>query len=120
MDEHIKYKKDGDVAGLYMIDTERAKNAGRDMWERIDNIIKAYIDLHPMEMQALILTNKERRADLINDMASTADKSLRLGVSIPSPLLLKIEALYPEIMSDKKLFHKFMKRYPAFRITKHV
>lgn len=120
MSEHLRYDKDGDLKGLYMIDTDKAKKVGNDMWSRIDEIIKAYIELHPMEMQALILTNQERRNDLLDGMATTKDKSLRWGISIPGPLLFKIEALYPELMTDKKLFHKFMKRYPAFRITKHV
>lgn len=120
MDEHIKYKKDGDIEGLYIIDVEKAKNIGKDQWDRYDQVIKAYIDLHPMEMKAQILSNRERRQEQLNKYGSTESKALRHGISIPAGLLMSLQGIEPRLLQDKKLLHKFMRRYPAFTVCDAV
>ncbi len=117
MEEHWKLR-DGNFEGLYKINPEYAK--GVDMWAKLDEIINAYVNLHPIEMELQVRANAERIKTQFNDYGSNASKNIRFGASIPAGLMFMINQVYPEVFTDNKLFHKFLKRYKGFRVSKTI
>lgn len=117
--EHLHLSEEGALLGLHTIDTEKAKDKIKGRWERIDAIIKAYTDIHPNEMRAQIIQNQMTRLYDTND-GFTKLRTMRFGVSMPPLLLLKIEAVEPEMFTDRKLFTQFMRRYSGLTVVKDV
>lgn len=110
--------KNGDLAGLWAVNPEAAK--GADMWQRIDEIIMAYVKLHPLEIELLVRCNREDVKLKANDYGSTKSKQLRWSASLPAGLMFKIQQIYPEVFTDKNIYHKFLKKHPGFLVCKTV
>lgn len=116
--EHLRYDKMGGLAGLYRLDPSKAE--GIDVWAKIDDVIRAYTKIHPNEMQMLVMENQYISKTRRTESASSKSKSLRWGASIPPALLFNLEVVEPNLFFDKKLFHKFLRKYKGFRICKTV
>lgn len=117
--EHLKYNKQGKFEGLYSINALKAE--GVDFWQKIDRVIEAYAMLFPNEIRMLVYENKKISDSRKNDFASVKGGSnLRWGASIPPALMFKLECVCPTLFDDKRLFHKFIKRYRGFSICKKV
>lgn len=101
--------ENGNFKGLWSVNAEAAK--GADIWQRIDEIVAAYTKLHPMEMELTVRENQAIRNSRLNEWAATPGKGLRWGASIPAGLMFKIQTIYPEVFSNKTLFHRFLKKY---------
>lgn len=114
--EHWKQKNNGDIEGIFRVDTKNVR--GVDLWARVDAIIQSYVRIHPREIAAQLEMNRERNEVQKNDYGSGAE--IRIGVSIPVGLLIDLERIEPALFSNKNLFHKFMEKYPGFRVPNKV
>jgi hypothetical protein len=117
MEEHWKVR-DGNFLGLYALKSEHAK--GLDKWERIDDIVRAYTQLHPTEVELTVRENQAQKKEQLNMWGATKDKSLRQGLAIPAGLLFAIEQVYPEVFSEKPELHKFMRKFQGFTVCETV
>lgn len=73
----------------------------------------------------LIKQNKEIQKSRKNDFASTDDKSLRWGISLPPRLYHLLDKYYKShnekgLIRDKADFTKFMKKFPQFAVANKV
>lgn len=116
LNEHQNKNKDGDILGIFRVDTKNAR--GIDLWARVDAIIQSYVRIHPKEIATQLEMNKQRNEVQKNDFGSGVD--IRIGVSIPVGLLIDLERIEPALFSNKNLFHKFMEKYPGFRVPTKV
>lgn len=118
--EHLNLDKKGDLLGLWDIDVKKA--TGLDMWDKIQSVIEAYAKVHSLEMEILVRQNLELSRTRKNSMALTEEggNRLRWGMNIPHGLMFKLELLEPMLFSDKKLYHKFLKKYKGFRVCETV
>lgn len=110
--------KNGDFAGLWSIDPTLAK--GADMWAKIEEIITSYTKLHPLEIELQVRANQERSSSLLTETGANSTGTMRIGMSIPAGLMFKIQQVYPEVFSNKDLFHKFLRKYKGFTICSRV
>lgn len=117
MSEHLDIQ-DGQFKGLWNINPENAK--GSDMWARMEDIISSYTKVHPLEMELQVRANAERMKTQLNDFGSNASKNIRWGASLPIGLMLKLQAVYPEVFEEPKLFNLFLKKYKGFRVCNKV
>jgi hypothetical protein len=116
--EHVVLGQDGDVSGLYNLNPLAI--TGGSLWDKVKVLVEEYTRLHPQEMQLHIMETKAISESRRNATASSKDKSIRWGCSIPVGLMFKLEVLAPDLFSDKKNYYGFLKRYPGFRICKSV
>lgn len=75
--------------------------------------------------RGLIKQNKEMQTTRKNTLASTADKSMRWGVSMPPKLYMDannyFRKMYKEkLFQDKKELREFMKQFPQFCIPEDI
>ncbi len=117
-EEHWKLDKQGEIEGVFVVDPTKAK--GADLWQKIDEVIVAYTQLHPVEMEAQVRSNVLRMKEQLNEFGSTKDKSLRWGASIPTALLFRLQILEPELFENKRLFNTFLKKYKGFAVCKRI
>jgi hypothetical protein len=110
--------KNGDLAGVWAINPLEAK--GADMWQIVEEIVMAYVKLHPLEVEFVVRSNKQEVETKANDFGSTENESLRWSASLPAGLMFKIQQVYPEIFTDKTLYHKFLKKHPGFLVCKTI
>ena len=119
-EEHLVFDKDGKMAGLWDIDSYSVN--GVDLWDKLDQIVGAYVKVHPIEMEILVRENKaisQSRMDN-HQIVKKGGSMLRWGASLPPALMFKLEQVEPMLFSNKKLFHKFLNKYKGFRICKSV
>ena len=118
--QHWNKDKSGELLGIWDINAYAAN--GADIWDKIDEVIREYAKVHTMEMEILIRENANISNSRKNDLAMSGKNDIRLrwGASIPPGLLFKLEQIEPMLFSNKKLFHKFLKKYKGFRICKTV
>ena len=118
--EHWNIDKKGDLLGIWDINAYAA--SGADLWDKIDYVIKEYAKVHRLELEIVIRENAAISKSRQNDLAMSHKGGLRLrwGASIPPGLLFKLEQIEPMLFSNKKLFHKFLKKYKGFRICKTI
>lgn len=117
--EHHVYKPDGSLAGLHSIDVEKAKKV-YGYWEGIDAIVQAYTLIHPQEMRQTVLENQVIRENNYNQFGAGKSKGIRHGLSIPPGLYNVLNEYDPEMFSDKRKLHTFMKNYKGLRTCKEV
>jgi hypothetical protein len=115
--EHLRFGKDGKLAGLYALNLD---NLTGDIWTKIDQIIHEYARIHPNEMKLLVIENKIISSNRINETASNKSKSIRWGASIPVALMFKLQLAVPELLENKAIFHQFLKKYKGFAICKKI
>lgn len=88
----------------------------KPMWEVIDFIVSVYLRKHPEFL-------KKANVSMINQYASTKDKSMRSLLSIPADLKDTIEFLYKDEIQDigpLKFWRKFAKKYPNFSLAEKI
>jgi hypothetical protein len=93
---------------------------GVDKWEIIDKMIRDYVKLHPEEMKTFLNDVRNRRASLKRDTGSSDTKSMRLSVSMPSDLYMRISEFFPEVFQSNENVSNFMRRFQGFTIPKNV
>ena len=117
-EEHWKLNKDGSLAGVFAVDPTTGRYG--DVWGRIGAAIETWVKLHPLEMARHLLDVEYLRQEQMNKFGSTPSKSLRYGCSVPVGLGRMLEIVEPELFTDKRLYHQFMKKFPAFRVCQVV
>lgn len=118
-EQHLDIDKEGNLKGLWNIDVKKV--TGGSIWDKIQTVVEAYAKIHSLEIEITIRENAKLTDTRKNDLASTEGGSrLRWGVNIPAGLLFKLELVEPELFTDKKLYHKFLKKYKGFRVCKTV
>jgi len=75
--------------------------------------------------RGIIRQNQAFRNSRNNDTATTKDKSLRWGVSMPPALMTALEKYFMKEYNEKLFknveeLHQFMREFPVFRIPKKV
>ena len=86
------------------------------MWKTIDQLMNDYMKVHPQEMRAILIENKALRESMTNDHASSKE-GMRWGFRLPPGLVRLIERRFREIFTDRRNVHKFMARYPGYRVA---
>lgn len=117
-EEHWKLNKTGHFEGVYAVDPTKGKFG--DRWARVGAAIESWAKLHPQEFAEHCLAVEYERQAQMNAYASTKDKSLRWGCSIPVGLGRMLELIEPELFTDPKLGQKFMKKFPIFNVCQKV
>jgi len=118
-EEHLDVDQQGNLKGLWDIDVKKV--TGGDLWDKVQNLVEAYAKVHSMEVEIIIRENAELTETRKNALASTEGGSrLRWGGNLPVGLMFKLELLEPELFTNKKLYHKFLKKYKGFRVCKTV
>jgi len=120
-ESHV-YHKDGELAGLYTIDGVEARRVfgNKKFWEGVDELIKLYTQLHPMEMKTASIENAQIKFDNKNKHGSNESKSMRQALNIPYGLYLVLIDYEPTLLRNKKTRTAFMKRYPHLRACETV
>lgn len=116
-EEHWDLDENGNLRGLHVIDPKLA--TGADIWDKLDEVIRDYAKVNPNEMRLHLMEVASVRLDLNNELG-TSKGQLRWGVSIPPGLYFRIQALEPDIFNNRDMYHKFMRKYPGFRICRKV
>lgn len=106
--------------GLKIIIPKITPDKARGMWDVVEGLIQDYTKLHPEEMRLVLESNKYIRSTRRNRLASSKSGSMRWGMSIPAGLDILIRKYYPEVLSEKKRYHQFMRKFPGFRICEVV
>lgn len=111
---------------LQMAENIVKKRRTRNLWEVIDELIKVWAERSPDEEKSILVNIDEYRESLYDkDYGTTkngADQERRFILAFPYSLQLLIRSQYKvdELPFDKKFFHEFAKRYPAFRVAKKI
>jgi hypothetical protein len=88
-----------------------------DKFEVIAKLVEDWAKTHPNDMREILDGAKEQRNEG-NDYGSAEDrlkdKNFRRGMMLPAGLHVILKKNFPEIFEDKKLYNKFMKRFPGF------
>ncbi len=92
----------------------------RGMWDTIEGLIQDYTKLHPEEMRLFMKANAHARDTRLNQFGSSQSKSIRWGMSMPAGLDVLIKKYYPEVLSTKKTYLQFMRKFPGFRVCEIV
>lgn len=92
----------------------------RGMWDTIEGVVQDYTRLHPEEMRLFMAANKHARDTRLNQFGSSQSKSVRWGMSMPTGLDVLIKKYYPEVLSTKKTYTQFMRKFPGFRVCEVV
>lgn len=109
--EHWRSKNNS--FGLFVIDGSNAKG-----WDKIDQIVKNYCDVHKQEVEDIVNTNKWARETRANKYAS--GKKIRWSGSLPPGLMIALEKAEPNLFKQKELSHKFFKKYKKFSTCKVI
>lgn len=92
----------------------------RGMWDTIEGLVQDYAKLHPEEMRLFMEANKYIRETRRDKFARSKGGSMRWGMSMPSGLDILIKKYYPEVLSEKKTYLQFMRKFPGFRVCEVV
>jgi len=114
MEEHL-HIEDGKFKGLWNINPENARG---DYWTRVQEIIEAYTKLHPIEMELQVRANAKQSAIHNSNHGFSKEKTLQWGVSMPIGLMLKLQAVAPEIFENRNLFAAFKRKYKGLCVCK--
>lgn len=93
---------------------------GLDEWAMIEGLIADYTMLHKEEMGAFMHGMKYVRASKRNSTASNKTKTMRHALCVPFELHLLLKKWAPDLFTDKKKRHKFMKLYPGFCVPENI
>lgn len=113
--EHLKLSTPQE---LKLLKVESDKFIHDDLWSRVDEIIMDYAKVHPIEMEIIVRENALIAASQFNKHGVSKEKGgseLRHHVRMPVALFRVLEAFCPELFSDRRNYHKFMKRYKGLR-----
>lgn len=118
--EHLNLDKQGKILGLWDFDAKNAK--GVDLWDKIQSVVETYAKIHSMEIEIMVRQNAEITQTRKNALSITEEggNRIRWGCNLPHGLMFKLEQLEPMLFSDKKLYHKFLKKYKGFRVCETV
>lgn len=106
----IQYGKVYPASAVQMVDALLKKVQTKPTWEGIEFIVNIYLRKYPEY-------NKKVEQNLINEYASTKDKSMRKLLSMPPDLKSLIEYFYQDRITETgeiKFWREFAKRYPVF------
>lgn len=96
---------------------------GKGLWAAIDEIVKMWKKLKPIEWEAYIIRMPRLRQTRRNQkFADTKKTHLRYLIDVPMWIVNMIRALYKtnELKLDKKFWMKFGKKYPFFKVSEKL
>jgi hypothetical protein len=118
-----KYGVLAPIHGVKLIIPRITLDARRgDMWDQIEGLIQDYTTVHTEEMKLFLEANKYIRSTRRNSLAS-GRQGLRWGMNMPPGLDILIKQYFPDLfdgIQGKKNFHKFMRKFPGFRVCEIV
>lgn len=113
MDEHIVRNVDGTFKGVKVVDLTGMEYT--DNWDAVDQAIRDYTDINPTETRAVIVQNAAIRNSNYTKFGSDKEKTMRHGASLPPGLYFKLLQIMPDLFTNKRKLHHFMKVYKGFR-----
>ena len=119
MEEHWKLNTNGSLAGVYALDLKQGKGSTWAHGGILDQVVENWTKLHPVEMAQHLIEVAEVSAEQKNKFASSKT-GLRYGCSVPVGLGLQLELVEPDLFSNRQLLHKFMRKFPGFRVAQVV
>jgi hypothetical protein len=111
MEEHIVRNPDGTFKGVYVVNVAQHT----ENWDAVDEAIREYTQIHPMETQAIVVQNAAIRNSNYTKFGSNKGKTMRHGASLPPGLYFKLQQIMPDLFTNKRKLHHFMKVYKGFR-----
>lgn len=112
--EHIKVGDSGDLEGLWLIDGHKVREhfGDRKYWQGVDEIIRRYTEINPLEMATAKAENDAVKKENRNSFGSNNSGSFRHALNLPYGLLLVLKDFDKDIIQDKKKRQSLMKLYP--------
>lgn len=116
--EHV-VSSGGVLLGLHTVNAEAAKER-YTYWEGVDEIIRAYARIRPGEMAAIVADNRLQQSQNWSATGSNKSGTQRQTVGLPFGLMLVLDEYDPELLTDKKKLHEFMRLFPGLRTCRTV
>lgn len=85
-------------------------------WKIVEQLVNDYMKVHPQEMRDILIENKALRESMANEHGSSKE-GIRWGFRLPPGLVRTIERRFSGIFTEKRNIHKFMERFPGFRVA---
>jgi hypothetical protein len=121
--EHGKIRKADDLElAEKIVETKQQK----DHWAVIDELIKAWSERTPEQVQALKVEIDDHRETLVDKKFGQTlggkDFERRFTLVFPITVQLMIRSVYKaeELQFDREFYKEFARRYPFFRIAQEV
>lgn len=111
-EEQQLYDDKGKFVGVQYVDTDGIENAGS--WVAVDIVVRDYATINPIEVREIVEENALTRVNNKYGTGAMHSKTARHAVSVPVGLMHKLEAVMPDIFTNKKKLHHFMKCYKGF------
>jgi hypothetical protein len=118
--EHLRFNRDGSLAGLYVLDASKATGS---YWDCMEQIVMDYTKIHPEEMREAVAQNEWDKGHSIDEFGSTGQKGdarLRRLIAVPNGLLIAIMAFDPEFLESGKRLYGFAKRFPGLSAATRI
>lgn len=96
----------------------RSNLTGDSKWADIEDLINRWAKRRPERARALEGYIKDTQTGLFNAKfgKSKAEGMGRIGIAIDPELLEYIKTFYPDFMDTKEDMHRFMNKFPKFRV----
>lgn len=120
-ESHV-YDLQGNLQGLWTIDGRKARQefGNQRFWEGMDELIRLYGEINPLEMKAAYNENLNTKLNNKSKTGGGKTKTMREALNLPHGLYLVLIDYEPRIFRDKKLRTAFMKRYKNLRSVEEV
>jgi hypothetical protein len=116
--EHL-VTSNGALLGLYTVNALAAQEQ-YEYWEGVEEIIKAYTRIRPGEMAAVIADNRLQQSQNFYATGRNKSGTQRQTVGLPFGLTLVLDEYDPELLTNKRKLHEFMRLFPGLRTCKTV
>jgi hypothetical protein len=116
--EHL-VTSNGALLGLHTVNVKAAQDQ-YEYWEGVEEIIKAYTRIRPGEMAAIIADNRLQQTQNFHATGRNASGSQRQTIGLPFSLTLLLDEYDPDLLTDKRKLHTFMRLFPGLRTCQTV
>ena len=89
-------------------------------WEGVDEVIRAYAFINPAEMASVIADNRLQQTQNLTATGSNKSGTQRQTLGLPFGLMLALDDYDPELLTDKRKLHEFMRLFPGLRTCRTV
>ena len=94
-------------------------DTSRPLDDRVEELIKFYIETHPLEIRVLVRENKKHIELAKNkDTMVTTGGSMKMLGGVPEQLMKQVQSVDPRIFKDKDRTRWFFKKFQLFATVK--
>lgn len=112
MNEHILRDTNGMMKGILHVDT--SKQMDIDVWGVVDEVVRDYVSIHRNEVAMQIAQNDLTKRQNINRTGGNKTKTVRHALSIPIGLSIVLSRVMPDLFTNRRKLHHFMRTYKGF------